>query len=200
MSLVAHTKIKTRTLKGFSLGEVLLSAFVLTAGLLAITALISSSLRSSLGIGDSIIAVGLSQEGIELVRNARDNAWASGSADGFTKFSSHKHCRINYNSNPLSALDCNNDSSRPSVQPGRYRLQYTGGLYSHPIIAPSSARFSRYIYIDYNAGQKTALVKSFVYWGWGATVPANIENGISSACTIQNKCVFTEVFLTNWRN
>ena len=198
MSLEAHTKIKTRNLRGFSLGEVLLSAFVLTAGLLAITALISSSLRSSLGIGDSIIAVGLSQEGVELVRNVRDNAWASGDVNGFASFppSGHTHCRRDYD-DAVGSLDCTNNPNGPIGNPGRYRLQYTGGLYLHPGSVPSAARFSRYIYIDYKSSDETALIKSFVYWG--APAPANIDAGNSAACTIQNKCVFTEVFLTNWK-
>lgn len=198
MLLAPHAKTKTRTLKGFSLGEVLLSAFVLTAGLLAITALISSSLRSSLGIGDSIIAVGLSQEGVELVRNVRDNAWASGEVNGFDSFGppGHTHCRRDYNDD-VDSLDCDQNPNDPLGNPGRYRLQYTGGLYLHPGSVPSAARFSRYIYIDYEPSDETALIKSFVYWG--APAPANIDTGNSAACTIQNKCVFTEVFLTNWK-
>ena len=87
---------KTETPAGFSLGEVLLAGFVLTVGLLSISALMAKSLKNSFENRDSIIAVELAQEGVELVRNVRDNSFIA-DADGFAKFSGNKHCRIDYN-------------------------------------------------------------------------------------------------------
>lgn len=179
---------RTPILKGFSLGEVLLASFVLTVGLLSITALMASSLRNSLETRDAIIAAELAQEGIELVRNVRDNDLASG-GDGFTAFNpGQKHCRRDHNDS-LASLDCN--GSWGSVS--RYYLQYTGGLYAHTSTALT--RFSRYIYVDYNPGQDESRIISFVYWG--ATLPPT--NGTTAICTVANKCVFTEVALTAWK-
>lgn len=189
MYLTPQKKFQKRILRGFSLGEVLLAAFVLTAGLLSVTALMASSLRNSLESRDVITAVELSQEGIELVRNVRDNDLASG-GDGFTAFNpGRRHCRADHN-DPVASLDCN--PAQGSVS--RYYLQYSSGLYAH--ISTAASRFSRYIFIDYNPGQDQALVKSFVFWGGAGLPPAN---GNSSSCTVANTCVFTEVTLTAWK-
>lgn len=173
-------------LKGFSIGETVLSAFVLTAGLLAVSALVSSSMRESLEGRDTIIATGLSQEGVELVRNVRDNGFASGT--GFSSFSnSDRHCRIDYN-DPVTSLDCQASQGGGS----RYTLQYSGGFYSHN--NTGTEKFSRYIYVNYN-GSTEAMVRSFVYWGT-YTPPST---GVTTGCTVANKCVFTQVGLMNWK-
>lgn len=172
--------------------EVMISSFVLTIGLVAVTALIAKSLGQSLENRDTIVAVELAQEGIELVRNVRDNDFTVTGHNGFTPFSSsNRHCRQDYNDSSAS-LNCRDSSDAPSNNPGWYYLEYTGGLYEH---TSTPSRFSRYIYIDYNQGQESALVRSFVYWG--ATVPP--VSGASSSCTVVNKCVFTEVKLTSWK-
>src|SRR3990172_3491439 len=84
--------------KAFSLGEVILAGFVLTVGLLSISALITKSLQNSFENRDAIVAILLAQEGVELVRNVRDNNLAAGGT-GFVAFDSsgNKHCRIGYN-------------------------------------------------------------------------------------------------------
>lgn len=193
MTPAFQKKFSKWTLRGFSLGEVLLAAFVLTAGLLSVTALISSSLRQSMESRDTIIAVELAQEGIELVRNVRDNDLALG-ADGFTEFSnSDKHCHFDYN-DPAINLSANCTASQGTLS--TYYLQYSGGFYAHISTAPS--RFSREIFIEKtNAPNISALVRSFVYWDPVNFRPVNI--GDSTGCTVANKCVFTEVKLTAWK-
>lgn len=179
--------------KGFSTGEVILSMFVLAVGLIAVMNLISASLRSSLVSREVIIAAELAQEGVELVRNVRDNDFAAGNS-GFAAFSnSAKHCRIDYRNNGTS-IDC--QPNQGSVT--RYNLQYVGGLYGH--FDTGSEKFSRYIRINYNTsgpGNENALVRSFVFWG-GASLPP--PSGDPSTCTPVNFCVFTELYLTSWKN
>ncbi len=180
----------SKKLKGFSVAEVIVSSFVLTIGLVAVTALIANSLRNSFESRDTVLAVELAQEGIELVRNVRDNDFAA-SGTGFADFSNDKHCRIDYDDS-LTSLDC--DASFGSSS--RYRLQYRAGFYGHFDTTPE--RFSRYIYIDYSdpgADQENAFVRSFVYWG--TFVPPS--TGAIDNCTIANKCIFTEIKLTNWQ-
>lgn len=180
-------------LSGFSVPEVLLSIFVLSVGLTSIIALVSASLRDSLANNDSIIGTDLAQEGIELVRNVRDNDYAAGN-NGFTLFSTaNKHCRIDWNDADTS-LDCT--ASPATVNPQRYYLDYVGspGLYQH---TGTQGRYSRYIYIDYDTnGGEHALVRSFVYWGGAAVPPAN---GDPTTCKASATCVYTEAFLTHWR-
>ena len=172
----------------------MLAAFVLTIGLTAVVALIGNSLKNSFETRDTIIAVGLAQEGVELVRNVRDNDFVTSCGDGtcndgFTVFSNDKHCRIDY-TDATDNLDC--ASSVGSLS--RYRLQYANNFYQHNSGADS--RFSRYVYINYSQTDNEALVRSFVYWGGLFTPPSN---GSAAQCTVAKKCVFTEIKLTSWK-
>lgn len=182
--------VDEKKLGGFSTPEVLLSMFIVSIGLITIMTVITSSLRFSYQNQDIIIATDLAQEGIELVRNVRDNDFATGGT-GFTYFSANKHCRVDWNDSSAS-LDC--DSSQGAVS--HYNLAYTNGLYSHGGVA--AGRYSRYIYIDYanDAQGERALIRSFVFWGDGVLPPAN---GASSNCTSANSCVFSETFFTAWK-
>lgn len=183
--------------KGFSIGEVILSSFVLTVGLVSVATLTATSYRQSLESRDMIIATGLAQEGVELVRNVRDNNLAAGGT-GFVGFSNpNKHCRVDYNDafsypnattvNP--SLNCSAASGAVS----RYTLRYDGRYYIHA--DTGAERFSRHIYVDYN-GTDTAVVRSFAYVTAAYTPPAN---GNASGCTAASKCAYTEVTLTNWK-
>lgn len=172
--------------------EVLLSVFVLSVGLMTIVAVISGSLRYSYETRDNIIATGLAQEGIELVRNVRDNNLIT--SDGFDTYfhDNREHCMISVTTD----LDCNN--VRGAI--ARYHLQYSGGLYTD--VDNTEERYSRFIYIDYrdSGGDKRALVRSFVVWGSFAPTVANIPNdGNPANCNASPNCVYTETFLTAWR-
>lgn len=197
MDLTLRKKFQTKSLQGFSLGEVLLAGFVLTVGLLAMTALITKSLQNSFETRDTIVAVLLAQEGVELVRNVRDNDFADAgdgfdASDGFHVSGDYKHCRINFDENPLK-VDCvSGNGNAPSNKPDRYYLGYVSGMYKH---TGNKGKFSRYIYIDYDNSAKEAIVKSFVYWG---NVPNEIEEGETANCNVVNKCVYTEAFLNSW--
>lgn len=173
--------------------EVLISSFVLAIGLVAIMALIAGGLKNSFESRDTIIAVGLVQEGAELVRNVRDNDFAAG-GNGFARFSGQRHCRIDYRANVNDNLDCSVYAGSTS----RYGLQYTGGFYEHG----GSGRFSRYVYIEYN-GTDAATVRSFVYWGGGASGMFMLsdvgDTGNAARCIAAKKCVFTEIKLESWK-
>jgi hypothetical protein len=65
---------QNKTKKGFSIGEVMIAMFILITGIIGAVFL---SAKSTGQIGDSrnaIIAASLAQEGVELVRNIRDNS------------------------------------------------------------------------------------------------------------------------------
>ena len=177
----------TKVHSGFSFGETLLAAFVLSVGLLGVVKLFQVSTSQSFVLRDAIIASQLAQEGIELVRNVRDNNFAAGN-DGFDSFSSNPHCYIDANDMALNCFANQNDTSR-------YTLTYTGGIY---VATNGSGKFRRYIRIEFNDGSNpSANVKSFVVWGGAALPPAN---GSTANCTLLNKCAYTETTLTNWKS
>lgn len=197
MYLALRKNFQTKSRRGFSLGEVLLAGFVLTTGLLATSALMVKSLKNSFETRDTIIAVELAQEGVELVRNVRDNDFADGgdgfdANDGFAE--GLKHCHMSYDdSNMITNCYGPGDGNAPNNRPDRYYLEYASGMYKH---TGNKGKFSRYVYINFNNTKKEAVVKSFVYWGNG--VPTGIESGNTANCIVAKKCVYTEIFLNSW--
>lgn len=193
-----------RLRRGFSLGEVLLASFVLTMGLTAATALIVSSVNHSYESRDAVIATELAQEGVELVRNVRDQNFAlekdgTPAGEGFDGFSAtDKHCRMDSGD---VLFTCQPSQGTPA---GRMYYLSTptypdlGDRYTH---TGTTHRFARYIYIDYDDANKNARVVSYAFWDWpsGGSMPGHVSStGNTAACTLQNKCVFSEVLLTSW--
>ncbi len=64
--------------KSFSLIETIVAISILTIGILGISFLISSQIASVLFSENKLIAAYLAQEGIEIVRNIRDESWLNG--------------------------------------------------------------------------------------------------------------------------
>ncbi len=177
--------MNTSTKKGFSFGETLLAAFVLSIGLLTVVKMFQVAITNSIIIRNATAASELAQEGVELVRNVRDNDLVAGN-NGFTGFSpSNRHCYIGYAD---TAVNCFSSQASTNM----YNLRYDGSRY---VPSASTDRFRRYIYIDYNSGNQEALVRSFVVWDGRALPPAS---GSTTDCSIQNKCVYAEVTLTKW--
>ena len=65
---------------GFTLIEALVALVVLTVAIGPAIALAGSALRISTSIKDNLIATGLAQEGIEVVRSIRDDNWLTDTA------------------------------------------------------------------------------------------------------------------------
>ncbi len=190
--------------KAFSLAEVLLAAFTLSVGLTATAALVASSIEKTYGNRDAAIGVELAQEGIELVRNVRDQNFAQEkegipSGQGFSGFSeTDKHCRMNSSDNLFTCYPSQGTPASRSYFLDEPASPGAGGRYQH---TSATRRFGRYIYIDYNDAAKNARVVSYVFWGWtnDNAMPSFIpNNGGTTSCTLENKCVFSEVFFSRW--
>jgi Tfp pilus assembly protein PilV len=103
--------------------EAVISIFILSAGIVAVMSLVASSLRQAISAKDHQIAVLLAEEGIELVRNLRDNNWTTGSGAASTFDHTHpgsppdddfpsadkKNCFLDDRS---SFLKCNNAANQ----------------------------------------------------------------------------------------
>lgn len=183
---------------GFSTPEVILSIFLVSVGMVAIMAVMTNILRYSYQNQDVIIATALAQEGLELVRNIRDNDFAAGGTGFPTSGPSNSfdtnqpNCRTDWNE---IRVFCRNGWSPSTI---RYDLQLGTGLYNHDGLGGGQGEYSRYLYIKYDdtVGQEKALVRSFVTWGSGAAPP---DDGTTGACTMVNSCVFLETTLTSWK-
>lgn len=91
---------------GLSLLGVMLAIFIISIGLVAILSLISSSLNSSLTAKNEIIASGLAQEGIEMVRFMRASSanwdnWYDSIADGNYLVQHNTNYLLSYSDTPL---------------------------------------------------------------------------------------------------
>ena len=166
--------------KGFSIGEVLIAAFILTVGVVSAVTLLTRSIVDTIDSRNLVIASQLAQEGTELVRNQRDNNTVTGSlifdhfpADG----GGPEYCSMDYRSD----LIC--------VSGAVETLLYNGEkFYEHQSGNPTS--FSRRIVIARDGS--LATVDSMVVWQEGVFPPD------PKGCTFSQKCVRATSKLTEW--
>jgi prepilin-type N-terminal cleavage/methylation domain-containing protein len=69
--------------KGFSLIEVAIAIAIISIGLITITSLFISNIKSEIRSKNKLIAIYLANESIEIVRQQRDNNWFSGATGGW---------------------------------------------------------------------------------------------------------------------
>lgn len=73
-------KKNTKRNRGFSMIEVIVAIFVFAVGITAVMSLISKEIFLLRSVDDRLTAIYLAQEGIEIIRNIRDENWINGSA------------------------------------------------------------------------------------------------------------------------
>lgn len=198
-NIAAHCKKR-----GFSIGEVLISSFLLLVGIVTATALIVQNMREAFDARDTIIAAQLAQEGVELVRNVRDtNAAKSVYCDGKSSCSfanTWKDFDNNKKSNYYISADYDNSAFSLANGVSNFPLYIDDvGKYTH---APNTedTRFRRRIIIDHkvnttgtdDADDDTAEIYSLVSWN-GSNPLTDVTK-----CTTANKCAFAKDVLTGW--
>lgn len=164
--------------QGFSLMEVMLVVFILSTTLVVFIQVIANGMSHSMESRDTIIAAGLAQEGVELVKNIRDNNWAK-KTDGFLGINpiSNGSYVINYNSVALES--------------GAERLKLNGNYYNTS--TGSDTKFYRRIDVANGSNANEKKITSMVVWE-GDTFPA------TNSCSAASKCVYAQITLTKWGN
>ncbi|HLB51153.1 MAG TPA: hypothetical protein VJL38_03185 [Patescibacteria group bacterium] len=164
------------TRKGFSIGEVLISSFVIMMGVVVTSNLLATSITSTTDGRNLVIASQLAQEGAELVRNVRDNNVVNGSLSfvGFPSNGSTRECSIDY----ASGLSCSSSTTL---------LRYDNGFYEHG--SGEDTFFRRRIRISVSGSGEEADVESTVVWR---------RTDFPSNCTFGDRCVSTRSTLTTW--
>ncbi len=192
-----------KTMKGFSLGEVMLALFVLAFGITASIALMAGSMQDTMRSRDLLVASMLSQEGTELIRNIRDNNVTEKSSEGvfgeaFNGFPTveKKYCTVEYNFDAdlprndfdfLDGLDCSTSSY------DLYFKKIDGeSFYSHEN-SGEGTKFKRRIIIS-NEGEGKKGVVSMVVWN-DKEFPESQDK-----CKIGQNCTYSETILTAWIN
>jgi type II secretory pathway pseudopilin PulG len=139
--------------KSFTLLELLIVIFILSISLGTMVFAIAKMVNYSSYNKSKFVAVYLAQEGIELVRNSRDNNWLSGQnwLQGFPDCPSSSPaiwCEIDYNDNVLTI----NNRYLKTDPVGRYFNYDTG----------SNTKYKRKIYLD--KGTNQILATAEVFW------------------------------------
>jgi len=123
--------------KGFTLLETIVATGLIVVGLVAALALITNSLFYVSNIHDRLAAASLTAEGIEVVRNIRDNnwlqnkVWNNGLANG--------DYQVAYNSIALSSF-----SGSPLLLDSNWFYNYTSGTATSYVRKISIAKLSNY--------------------------------------------------------
>ena len=135
---------------GFMMIEAAFSIFIVGTILITFMAVMASVYRTEFAKRDLIIASNLAQEGIEIVRNTRDNNWKQNKKAFDPPFlSSSNHC-VDYYGN---VVVCGN----------KFRINTANGFYQYPVSAGDMVtKFSRTINIS--DGGESRVVTSVVSW------------------------------------
>lgn len=157
-------KKSSKIKKGFSLIEVLVTLFVLSAGITGVSVLMIGNITTSETSRNQIIASNLAQEGVELVKNLKDNNQASVNLVA----GSYANRRID---NTMSALDGGADK----------KLYTDGNFYTHVSTGTATKYFRNVSLVIVGvAPLRTTTVTVNVSWN---------GTGIPLVCNIANKCV-----------
>jgi len=146
---------------GFTLLETIVAVGLIVVGLVAALALITTSLFYVSNIQDRLAAANLTAEGIEVVRNIRDNnwlqnrAWNSGLANGDYK--------VAYNSTALSTF-----SNNP------FLLDSNTGLYNYS--SGASTPYVRKISIANLSGYEMRVIATVTWQKRGITYSSSAED------------------------
>lgn len=150
---------------GFGLIEVTVSIYIITMGLLGLMSLVLQNLQVQHINKNSIIASQLAQEGIELVRNVRDNNWRTEGSDWkddiYTELGENNYI-IDYRGRTSiqTGLSGVNDSN------ARLYIHNSGaneGFYTHSTNNTTETFFYRIINVEKYANIYLTI-KSIIYW------------------------------------
>jgi Tfp pilus assembly protein PilV len=113
--------------KGFLLPDVMIAVFVVAGALVAILSVMAPTIKAEFFKRDQMIATGLAQEGIEVMRNIRDNNW-KGNINAFDgNFPVPGDYCINYDDSPtVAGCSSNNGYLTQDIATGIYRSNSTG--------------------------------------------------------------------------
>lgn len=132
---------------GFTIIEAIISIFILTVGIIACAILADQVFRSSEVAKDRLIAVNLAQEGVEIIRNIRDNNWLASNS---------------WNTNiPEGEREVSYASVGTDSYSGAYLKIDSDGFYNYS--SGTNTTFQRKVTVFYTSEYETK-VEVTVYW------------------------------------
>ena len=189
-------KRKKITKKGFSLMEILISLFLLSAGLTATAQLMLSGYKNSIDSRNAIVASELVQEGIEVVRNKRDNNIAIGreAFNGLATDANFACPKLTDTVNSVAIVDPPTTSALMQCPDTTYQLYYhpNHGFGYNSGVATKKTLFRRRVTFSDNVSNPRTL-RSVVIWG-DATF-ASMDANMQQNCIPSKKCIFADLLL-----
>lgn len=179
--MIKDNKNRTfRKMKAFSFIEVMLSVFLLSVGIISVISIVVSGMNNTTESRRYLIASLLSQEGIEMVRNIRDNG-AVETGNSFENISDGSKIV-----DPIGGTLADATS-------GNTALNYYDGYYRHTNFGDKTV-FSRKVLIQ-SQGTDAKIVYGMAVWENGTfpSVP-DVNN-----CNLSTQCAFTMITLNKWR-
>ena len=166
--------------RGFSLIEVLVTLLVLTISITGVTFLMTKNIADVQNSKNQIIVSMLAQEGIELVRNLKDNDDLQKPNPPGTPLT-RSNCRISEEMGNLA--DCNSSSDNK-----RLYLK-NNSFYQHTVSGNTPTKFYRRVDVSTirKAGTDETTVTVYVTWNNKGFVDE--LNDPKNDCTTANKCV-----------
>jgi type II secretory pathway pseudopilin PulG len=161
-------KIKFKN-KGFSLMEIIIAIGVIITALVGSVALISYSISSTRLSRSRITAQGLAQEGLEIVRNIRDNNWlafkrkASDWRDGLLE----GNWRVEYDK--LQLLP--DASSTLMLDPSGFYFYQDQGIRTGSVVTP----FQRRVGIEYIGDNQIKATSEIIWQEYGRNNSLKVE-------------------------
>ena len=195
--------------KGFTLIELVISIFVLSIAVIGVYSVFSAMLILTSDSADRLVAIYLAQEGAEIIRNMRDNAWlANEERDAWLD-------KIAPPNGPNCTSGCKADFTTDTGVSGAYPLQpwaggndndyltLAGSFYTYKEVGENiiKTKFKRKIKISlFDDGQRGFLdhaVKVVVEASWDQRATIFRSADLASDCNRSN-CITVEYILYNW--
>lgn len=198
-SKIKKTCLSTK--QGFSLIEVLVSLLILSFGLTAIAALMVNNIKGLQTSKNQIIASMLAQEGVEIVRNFKDNGELNTNHPGCIYETAVPPPAVTCDALITDYLDEYPKRIMPPTAVEKAKLNLdSDGFYKHSN-SGTDTKFYREInfsieegpYVDPAVGISNRVVRVMVYVTWNSQgFTGNLINVNATKCNVANQCVYIE--------
>ncbi|MEK7557886.1 MAG: prepilin-type N-terminal cleavage/methylation domain-containing protein [Patescibacteria group bacterium] len=157
MSNVRHQILNVKN--GFSLIELIVCLFIINLGMIGVLSLVLQNIKVESTNKNALIASQLAQEGLELVRNQRDNNWLSGTVVWTNNIDNFPTYIIDYSYKSGAVTGVGEiDDEKTKLYINK------DGYYTHESTSNSPTIFSRLISAIVSDKGDYLDIKSKVYW------------------------------------
>lgn len=151
---------------GFTLIETLVAIGIIVFGLVSALTLINTSLFYLSNINDRLIAANLSAEGIELIRNTRDNNWLNG--DDWNRHIDEDDYEVSCEEDSCEEIDL--DSYRDRL----LKLNTVNGIYNYR--SGINTLFKRKVSISEISGNEIRVISTVTWQRKGIAYTSSAED------------------------